>query len=202
LLAVKNILFTILVACYGLCSAQSYKPLATYKVLPVEISFRSSRLEQGVQFGLKNALWEASRDKLLNNKHRQFYDALYLQFGLQLIGGSIPYNYSSFSPFLALSYQKKGTKGFYIEPIISGAYKRKLFHKREVKDQNANTLETSCSIGYDRSTFRESNWVYFLNLGCLMEFAKDSFEYAPKFSIGIGYRFHQLKIKRARKYCS
>jgi len=200
--ATTNILFTILVACYGLCSAQSYKPLATYKVLPVEFSFRSSRLEQGFQVGIKNALWEASRDELLNNKHRQYYDALYLQLGLQLVGGSSPYNYSSFNPFLALSYQKKGTKGFYVEPIISGSYKRKLFHKREVIDQNVATLETSCSMGYDRSTFRESNWAYFLNVGYLLEFAKDRFESATKFSFGIGYRFHQLKIKRARRYCS
>jgi hypothetical protein len=189
-------------ACYGLCSAQSYKPLATYKVLPVEFSFRSSRLEQGLQVGVKNALWEVSRDKLLNNKHRQYYDALYVQLGLQLTGGSSPFNYSSFNPFLALSYQKKGTKGFYVEPIISGAYKRKLFHKREVKDQDVTTVETSCSMGYDRSTFRESNWAYFLNVGYLLELAKGSFDHAPKFSFGIGYRFHQLKVKRAREYCS
>jgi hypothetical protein len=202
LLAVKNILLTIQVACYGLCSAQSYKPLATFKVLPVEFAFRSSRLEQGVQFGLKNALWESSRDQLLNNKHRQFYDALYVQLGLQLTGGNSPYNYSSFNPFLAFSYQKKGTKGFYVEPIISGAYKRKLYHKREVLDQNSITLETSCSMSYDRSTFRESNWAYFLNVGYLLELAKGSFDHAPKFSLGIGYRFHQLKVKRARKYCS
>jgi len=200
--ALNNILFVILVVCYGSCIAQSYKPLATYKVLPVEFSFRSSSIEQGLQIGIKNALWEESRDELLNNKHRQYYEALYFQLGLQVIGGSAPYNYSSFSPFLAFSYQKKGTKGFYIEPIVSGAYKRKLFHKREVIDQNSATLETSCSIGYDRSTFRESNWAYFLNVGYLLEFAKDSFDYAPKFSFGIGYRFHQLKIKRARKYCS
>jgi len=200
--AAKNILFAILVACYGLCSAQSYKPLATYKVLPVEFSFRSSRLEQGIQLGVKNSLWEYSTDQLLNNKHSQVYNALYLQLGLQLTGGSGPYIYSSFNPYLAFSYQKKGTKGFCIEPIFSGAYKRKLFHKREVLDQNVVTLDTSCSIGYDRSTFRESNWAYFLNVGYLMEFAKGSFDHAPKFSFGIGYRFHQLKIKRARKYCS
>jgi len=200
--AAKNILFTILVACYGLCSAQSYKPLATYKVLPVEFSFRSSSIEQGLQIGIKNALWEVSKDELSNNKHRQYYDALFLQIGLQLTGGSSPYNYSSFNPFLAFSFQKKGTKGFSVEPIISGAYKRKLFHKREEYDQNSATLETSCSIGYDRSTFRESNWAYFLNVGYLLEFAKGSFSHASKFSFGIGYRFHQLKVKRARKYCS
>lgn len=200
--AVKNILLIILVACYALCSAQSYKPLAIYKVLPVEISICSSSLQSGLQFGLKNAVWEASREELLNNKHRQYYDALYLQMGLQVIAGTIPYNYSSFSPFIAFSYQKKGTKGFYVEPILSAAYKRKLFHKREEVDQDTAMLETSCSIGYDRSTFHESNWAYFLNVGYLMEFDKGSFEPAPKFSLGIGYRFHQLKIKRARKYCS
>ena len=170
--------------------------------MPVEFSFRSSSIEQGLQIGIKNALWEASRDELLNNKHRQYYEAMYLQLGLQLTGSSAPYNYSSFSPFLAFSYQKKGTKGFYLEPIISRAYKRKLFHKREVIDHNTATLETSCSMGYDRSTFRESNWAYFLNVGYLLEFASKSFYHAPKFSFGIGYRFHQLKIKRARKYCS
>jgi hypothetical protein len=168
----------------------------------VEFTFRSSSIEQGLQVGIKNALWEESREELSNNKHRQYYEALYLQLGLQVIDGSAPYNYSSFSPFLALSFQKKGTKGFYIEPIVSGAYKRKLFHKREVIDQNSSTLEASCSMGYDRSTFRESNWAYFLNIGYLMEFAKGSFDHAPKFSFGIGYRFHQLKMKRARKYCS
>ena len=152
--------------------------------------------------GVKNALWEASREELLNNKHRQFYDAFYLQLGLQLLGGEMPYNYSSMSPFLAFSYQKKQTRGFYVEPMVLYAYKRKLYHKRERADQNTASLETSCSVGYDRSTFRESNWAYFFNIGYRVEFAEDNFNHAPNISLGIGYRFHQLKIKRARKYCS
>lgn len=182
--------------------AQPFKPTGSMKLLPVTIAVFGTEMQSGVELAVKNPIWEESSDEILGNTHKQFYQTVFMGLGTRVSVGDVPFDYTGATFYLSGSYQAKGTRGWFVEPSVLYAYRWRLFHKRELTDSAVSDLEIALALGYDRSTFRDSHWLYYVDFGCATELGQHNFELVPKLSVGVNYFFYGLKLKRARKYCS
>jgi len=182
--------------------SQPYKPSAIEKLLPVNFELSNMKNYTSIGFGLKNSLWESSDDEIVGNVHKQYYKTVFMELGLRISSSSEPFDHTGSALYLSGSYQAKTTRGWFIEPSIHCVYNWRMFHKRELIDDALADLELSMSLGYDRSTFRDSQWMYYLDFGYAAELGQNNHKLKPKLSVGVNYLFYNLKIKRARKYCS
>ncbi len=182
--------------------SQPYKPSAIEKLLPVNFELSNMEDYTSLSFGLKNSVWESSDDEIVRNVHKQFYQTVFMELGIRFSSSSQPFDHTGNALYLSGSYQAKTTKGWFVEPSILWAHTWRLFHKQELMDDSLANLELSMSVGYDRSTFRESQWMYYVSFGYATELGPNNDKLNPKLSLGVNYLFYNLKMKKARKYCS
>lgn len=183
-------------------SAQPFKPTGSMKLLPVNISLFGVEDQKGLELGVKNPVWEESSDKILGNTHKQFYQTVFVELGARVSVAQEPFDHTGTALYLSGSYKAKGTRGWFVEPSLLYAYRWRLFHKREMTDSGVSDIEMGLALGYDRSTFRDSHWIYYIDFGFATQVDQELLELKPKFTLGINYLFYGLKLKRARKYCS